>query len=159
MRGVAMGRLEENDRVLLDAAIEAAQASASEGGIPIGSALGTAQGEIVCSGHNMRVQSGDTTAHAETVCLRNAGRRRDWDKLVLATTLSPCVMCCGAVLLHRIPRIVIGESESFLGDEELLVSRGVELVHAKDQRCVAMMRDFMEQYPDLWAEDIGIPGS
>ncbi|MFG0258140.1 MAG: nucleoside deaminase [Phycisphaerales bacterium JB043] len=153
-----MASLTEGELVLLDAAIESARRGASEGGIPIGAALGTAGGEVVATGHNLRVQSGDTTAHAETVCLRNAGRRRDWHSLVMATTLSPCVMCCGALLLHRIPRIVIGEHETFMGDEELLRSRGVELVIANNEECVSMMRAFIGSNSDLWNEDIGVVG-
>ncbi|MHC4976377.1 MAG: nucleoside deaminase [Planctomycetota bacterium] len=145
------------DRALLDAALGAARESLSQGGIPIGAALGTSDGELVSTGHNLRVQTGDTTAHAETACMRNAGRRRDWHTLIMATTLSPCVMCCGAALLHRIPRLVIGEHETFMGDEELLRSRGVELVVADDRECVEMMRSFIDANPSLWNEDIGIP--
>lgn len=146
------------DRSLLDAAYEQAVKSRGEGGIPIGAALGSADGVVLALGHNLRVQTGDTTAHAETVCLRRAGRRRDWSRLTLATTLSPCVMCCGAALLHRIPRVVIGEHETFTGDEELLRSRGVELIVAADERCTGLMRAFIAERPELWGEDIGEPG-
>ena len=151
--------LSPEDSLLLDAAVEQARKSLAEGGIPIGAALGTPDGTPVALGHNLRVQTGDSTAHAETVCLRNAGRRRDWHTLTLATTLSPCVMCCGAALLHRIPRVVIGEHHTFLGDEPLLRERGVELVLADDARCVELMRDFIETRPELWDEDIGVPPS
>lgn len=153
----AGGRLSPADRKLLDAAIAQARKSQSEGGVPIGAALGTPDGTIVALGHNLRAQTGDTTAHAETVCMRNAGRRRDWHTLTLATTLSPCVMCSGAALLHRVPRIIIGERDTFLGEEDLLRSRGVELVHAHDPACVELMRDFIENHRDLWDEDIGVP--
>lgn len=154
---MGMGEVGGADRRLLEAAYAQAVKSGREGGIPIGAALGAADGTVVALGHNLRVQTGDSTAHAETVCLRNAGRRRDWHRLTLATTLSPCVMCCGAALLHRIPRIVIGERETFVGDEELLASRGVELVHANDGRCAALMRRFIAEHPELWDEDIGVP--
>ena len=147
----------EFDLALLDAAVEQAERSLAQGGIPIGAALGSPGAGVVAAGHNLRVQSGDTTAHAETACMRAAGRRRDWHTLTMATTLSPCVMCCGAALLHRIPRIVIGENDTFRGDEELLEERGVALVHADDERCVRMMRRFIAERPDLWDEDIGVP--
>ncbi|MEQ9616492.1 MAG: nucleoside deaminase [Phycisphaerales bacterium] len=145
------------DLALLEAAIEQARKSAGEGGIPIGSALGTPDGEIVARGHNMRVQSGDTTAHAEVSCVRNAGRRRDWHTLTLASTLSPCVMCSGTAILHKIPRVVIGESETFLGAEDLMDATGITLVKLRDPRCIELMRAFISQHPDLWNEDIGIP--
>lgn len=153
----SVGIMTEGARRLLDAAFEQARKSEREGGIPIGAALGTAEGVVLSVGHNLRVQTGDTTAHAETVCLRQAGRRRDWRALTLATTLSPCVMCCGAALLHRIPRIVIGENHTFCGDESLLVSRGVELIVAHDLRCTELMERFITEHPDLWNEDIGVP--
>ncbi len=143
------------DRALLDAAIEEAERSLSRGGIPIGAALGDATGAVLSRGHNERVQTGDPTAHAEIVCLRRAGRRRDWRGLTLATTLSPCCMCAGAIALYRIGRVVIGESETFLGDEAALAARGVTLVHAADERCVTLMRQLISQRPDLWNEDIG----
>ena len=146
-----------HDQALLDAALAQAEKSLAEGGIPIGSALGTPDGTIVALGHNLRVQTGDSTAHAETVCMRHAGRRRDWHTLTLASTLSPCVMCCGAALLHRIPRIIIGENHTFQGDEALLTDRGVELVQAHDLRCVALMERFITERPELWNEDIGVP--
>lgn len=154
----APGALTAVDRGLLDAAIGQAEKSRSEGGIPIGAALGTAVGTVVSLGHNLRVQTGDSTAHAETVCIRNAGRRRDWHRLILATTLSPCVMCAGATLLHRVPRVVIGECETFAGEPELLRSRGVEVVFADDAVCRGLMADFVRAHPALWDEDIGVPG-
>lgn len=144
-------------RALLDAAVEQAEKSWAEGGIPIGSALGTPDGAIVAAGHNQRVQTGDTTAHAEIVCMRNAGRRRDWHTLTLATTLSPCVMCTGAALLHRVPRIVIGENRTFMGAEDLLKEAGVELIHMNDPRCIELMERMIREKPELWNEDIGVP--
>jgi cytosine deaminase len=145
------------ERTLLDAAIEQAAKSAREGGIPIGAALGSPGAGIVAAGHNLRVQGGDPTAHAETACIRAAGRRRDWASLTMATTLSPCIMCTGTALLYRIPRIVIGENRTFLGAEDLLAQRGISFTVADDPRCIAMMETFIRERPDLWNEDIGDP--
>ena len=140
----------------LDAAIEQAEKSWAEGGIPIGSTLVDNKGTIVSRGHNERVQSGDPTAHAEVVCIRNAGRRRDWKTCTLVSTLSPCVMCSGTTLLLGIPRVIIGENRNFLGAEELLCSNGVDIRVLNDDRCIALMRRLKEEKPDLWAEDIGL---
>lgn len=145
------------DRRLFGAALEQARKSMREGGIPIGAALGAADGTVLALGHNLRVQSGDTTAHAETVCLRNAGRRRDWPDLTLATTLSPCIMCTGATLLHRVRRVVIGESRTFRGAEDLLEEQGVALVHLDDDACRGLLERFIGAHPEIWDEDIGIP--
>jgi len=144
------------EQVWLDAAIVEAEKSWSEGGIPIGSTLVDEGGSIVSCGHNMRVQNGDPTAHAEVVCIRNAGRRRDWKSLTLVSTLSPCIMCTGTTLLFGIPRVIIGENENFLGAEELLCSNGVEIEVIHDVRCVALMQRLINEKPDLWAEDIGL---
>lgn len=144
-------------QALLDEAIQEAEAGLAEGGIPIGSVLADAHGVVVARGHNLRVQTGDTTAHAETVCMRHAGRRRDWAQLTLVSTLSPCIMCTGASLLHRIPRVVIGENETFMGAEDLMRQYGVELIHLDDPRCKQLMRQFIADRPDLWNEDIGDP--
>ena len=145
------------DRLTLDAAIQQARKSLAEGGIPIGSALATADGTIIAAGHNRRVQDDDPIAHAETVCIRNAGRRRDWHELILATTLSPCAMCSGTAVLHRIKRIVIGENQSFQGREDWLRAEGIELVHAEDVTCLELMARFIAEKPELWDEDIGLP--
>ena len=144
------------EQAWLDVAIEEAEKSWSEGGIPIGSTLVDDSGVIVSRGHNQRVQHGDPTAHAEVVCIRNAGRRRDWGSLTLISTLSPCVMCTGTTLLFGIPRVIIGENENFLGAEELLCSNGVDIKVLNDDRCIALMRRLKEEKPDLWAEDIGL---
>src|SRR5215472_13012795 len=103
-----------DDKKLLQEAIAEALAGLREGGLPIGSVLADGQGRIVARGHNLRVQTGDPTAHAETVCIRNAGRRRDWAELTLVSTLSPCIMCAGTSLLYRIPRVIIGENQNFM---------------------------------------------
>lgn len=145
------------DQLALNAAIAQAEKSRSEGGIPIGAALMDANGTIVALGHNLRVQTGDPTAHAETVCIRNAGRRRDWHTLTMATTLSPCAMCSGTAVLHRIPRIIIGENQTFKGREDWLAAAGTELRVLNDPRCIAMMDQFIRERPELWNEDIGTP--
>ena len=145
------------DQLALDAAYEQAGKSAAEGGIPIGSSLMDARGEIVARGHNLRVQTGDPTAHAEMVCIRNAGRRRDWHTLTMATTLSPCAMCSGTAVLHRIPRLVIGENRTFQGRERWLVDAGTRVVILDDDRCAQLLGRFIREHPEIWDEDIGIP--
>jgi cytosine/creatinine deaminase len=152
-----MTDLQPTDQRALDAAIAQAKKSAAEGGIPIGAALMNTDGVIVALGHNQRVQTGDPTAHAETVCIRNAGRRRDWHTLTMATTLSPCAMCSGTAILHRIPRLIIGENKTFVGREDWLCDAGVELVILEDPRCIGMMERFIRENPSLWDEDIGVP--
>ena len=145
-----------NDASLLEFALEEARAGLREGGLPIGSVLVDKRGAVVARGHNLRVQSGDPTAHAETVCIRNAGRRRDWPELTLVSTLSPCIMCTGTSLLYRIPRVIVGENRNFLGAEDLFRQHGVELVVLDDAECVEMMGKFIREHPDLWNEDIGL---
>ena len=140
----------------MSAAIEQAEKSWSEGGIPIGSVLAHPQtGEIVARGHNQRVQQDDPTAHAEVVGIRSAGRRRDWSSLTLVSTLSPCCMCSGTAMLFRIPRIVIGENRSFMGAEDWMRSVGIELTVLDDAVCISLMDRLIREKPDLWAEDIG----
>ena len=139
------------------AAIEEARQGLAEGGIPIGSAL-VIDGKIVGRGHNRRVQKKSAILHAEMDALENAGRLRasDYRRAVLYSTLSPCDMCSGAVLLYGIPTIVIGESVTFQGPEAYTRSRGVELVILDDPECIALMRDFIAARPELWNEDIGV---
>jgi creatinine deaminase len=144
-----------NDQELLQEALEEARKGLREGGLPIGSVLANQQGQIVARGHNLRVQSGDPTAHAETVCLRNAGRRRDWAELTLVSTLSPCIMCTGTALLFRISRVVIGENRNFKGAEDLFQQHGTSVVSLDDAECIRMMREFISAHADLWKEDIG----
>jgi len=144
-----------DDLALLREALVEARLGLTEGGLPIGSVLSDNSGRIVARGHNLRVQTGDPTAHAETVCIRNAGRRRDWPELTLVSTLSPCIMCTGTSLLYRIPRVVIGENRNFLGAEDLFRQHGVRIVVLDDAECIHMMRDFIQARPDLWNEDIG----
>jgi len=144
-----------NEKALLAEAIEEARKGLREGGLPIGSVLADRAGRIVARGHNLRAQTGDPTAHAETVCIRNAGRRRDWAELTLVSTLSPCIMCTGTSLLYRIPRVIIGENRNFLGAEDLFRQRGVEVIVLDDAECVQMMSEFIRTHADLWNEDIG----
>ena len=145
-----------NPRGLLGAALAEARRGLNEGGLPIGSVLANMDGESVARGHNLRVQSGDPTAHAEVVCIRNAGRRRDWNRLVLVSTLSPCVMCTGTALLFKIPVVIIGENTNFKGAEDLFLRAAVQLMNLDDQECKSMMSNFISQHPDLWNEDIGL---
>ena len=148
-----------DDRLLLKEAIAEARLGLSEGGIPIGSALVDFTGTIISRGHNLRIQTADPTAHAEVVCIRNAGRRTDWHKLVLVSTLSPCIMCTGTSLLYRIPKVIIGENQTFKGAEKLFADHGVQSIVLQDQECIEMMRAFIQAHPDIWNEDIGVPGT
>ena len=140
----------------MTAAYEEAKKGLMEGGLPIGSVLMDQKYRIVARGHNMRVQNGDPTAHAEVVCIRNAGRRRDWTELTLFSTLSPCIMCTGTSLLFRIPRVIVGENQNFMGAEDLFAANGVEYHVLNDIRCIDIMADFIRNHPDLWNEDIGL---
>ncbi len=141
----------------LDAALAEAHQGLAEGGIPIGSVL-VIDGAIVGRGHNRRVQQGSAILHAEMDCLENAGRltANDYRRSTLYTTLSPCDMCSGAILLYRIPRVVIGENLTFTGAEALLVSRGVDLAVLDNADCIELMRRFIHENPVLWNEDIGV---
>ncbi|HEX4683796.1 MAG TPA: nucleoside deaminase [Gemmatimonadaceae bacterium] len=140
----------------LDAAVDEARRGAAEGGIPIGSVL-VIDDRIVGRGHNQRIQKGSAVLHAEMDCLERAGRLLavDYRRATLYSTLSPCDMCSGTVLLYGIPRVVIGENLTFRGPEDYLRSRGIALDVRNDERCVAMMRAFIAERPDLWNEDIG----
>ena len=141
----------------IDAAIAEAQAGLAERGIPIGSVL-VHEGRIIGRGHNRRVQRGSAVLHAEMDALENAGRlpAAVYARSVLYTTLSPCAMCSGAILLYRIPRVVVGENATFRGEEDLLRSRGVEVTVLQDGRCIEMMQRFIREQPVLWNEDIGV---
>jgi cytosine deaminase len=141
----------------IDAAIAEAQAGLAEGGIPIGSVL-VHEGRIIGRGHNRRVQRGSAILHAEMDALESAGRlpATVYTRSVLYTTLSPCAMCTGAILLYRIPRVVVGENATFRGEEDLLRSRGVEVTVLQDGRCIEMMQRFIRERPVLWNEDIGV---
>jgi len=140
----------------LAAAIQEAEQGLREGGIPIGSVI-VWQGKILGRGHNRRVQKGSAVLHGEMDALENAGRQPAavYRDATLYTTLSPCAMCSGAILLYGIRRVIIGENKTFRGEEELLKNRGVALEVRQDERCVQMMKKFIRDHPDLWDEDIG----
>jgi len=135
-------------------ALGQARVSLAAGGVPVGAVL-AAGGEVVAAGHNERVQRGDPVAHGEISCLRNAGRRPSYKDTTLYTTLSPCPMCTGAILLFQIPRVVVGEAETFVGDLDFLAVKGVDVLLLDDPDCKAAMREFQERFPQVWSEDIG----
>ena len=141
----------------LAAAIAEARKGQEAGGIPIGSVL-VIDGKIVARGHNQRVQKGSAVLHAEMDCLENAGRltAADYQRATIYSTLSPCDMCSGAILLYGIPRVVVGENQTFQGPEDYVRSRGVDVKIANDPTCIQLMRDFIAGRPDLWNEDIGV---
>lgn len=141
----------------MDAAVAEAIAGRDEGGIPIGSVL-VIDDHIVGRGHNRRVQRGSPVLHAEIDCLENAGRLSagDYARSALYTTLSPCDMCSGAVLLYEIPRLVVGENRTFRGPEEYVRTRGVHVEIVDDRRCIDLMKSFIASHPELWNEDIGV---
>ena len=140
---------------LLATAVDEARAGLAEGGIPIGAALFAADGTLLGSGHNRRVQDGDPSMHAETAAFRAAGRQRDYRKTVMVTTLSPCWYCSGLVRQFGIGAVVIGEARTFAGGHDWLAEHGVSVTVLDDERCVTMMNDFIAANPELWAEDIG----
>lgn len=143
----------EDDRRLLRVAYNEAKAGFDEGGCPIGSVLAR-DGAIVAQGRNQRVQQGDPIAHGEMDALRKAGRQKTYRDTVLYTSLSPCMMCSGTIIQFGIPRVVIGDTRNFGGNENFLQSRGVEVVIADDPDCIALMQRFIRERPGLWAEDI-----
>ena len=141
----------------LQAAIDEAKKGLADGGIPIGSVL-VCEGKIIGRGHNQRVQRGSVIHHAEMNCLENAGRLKAavYQKCALYSTLSPCPMCSGAVILYKIPRIIIGENLTFKGPEDYVRSQGVKVDVLQDTECIKLMRDFIAARPELWNEDIGV---
>ena len=146
-----------DDSSFLAAAIAEARIGVSEGGIPIGAAL-VVDGQVVATGRNRRVQQGSAIRHGETDCLENAGRlpAKVYARATMYTTLSPCHMCSGAVLLYGIPRVVVGENRTFMGAEDLLREHGVEVLVLDDSECVDLMTTFIRDNPTLWNEDIGV---
>src|SRR4249919_2771098 len=148
------GQADQADAEMMALALHQAQVSLDAGGVPVGAAL-AAGGQLIAAGHNERVQGGDPVAHGEISCLRNAGRRPSYLDTTLYTTLSPCQMCTGAILLFQIPRVVVGEAETFAGDLPFLTDRGVEIVLLDDEGCMAAMQEFQTRYPQIWSEDIG----
>ena len=153
------GQADQTDREMMALALQQARISLDGGGVPVGAVLaaGSArQGwQLIAAGHNERVQRGDPVAHGEIACLRNAGRRPSYLDTTLYTTLSPCQMCTGAILLFQIPRVVVGEAQTFAGDLGFLSDRGVEIVLLDDEGCMAAMQEFQTRYPQIWSEDIG----
>jgi cytosine deaminase len=141
----------------LKAAIDQARKSLSEGGIPIGSVL-VHDGKIIGQGHNCRVQTGSPIDHGETNCLRNAGRlpAKVYRECTIYSTLSPCPMCSGAIVLYKIPRVVVGENKTFLGAEDYLRANGIQVEVVQDGECIQLMADFIAAKPELWREDIGV---
>ena len=141
----------------LNAAIEQARKSLSEGGIPIGSVL-VHEGKIIGQGHNCRVQTGSPIDHGEMNCLRNAGRlgAKGYQSCTIYSTLSPCPMCSGAIVLYKIPRVVVGENQTFLGVEDYMRSQGIQVDVVQDPDCIQLMQDFIRANPQLWNEDIGV---
>ncbi|MHA1190624.1 MAG: nucleoside deaminase [Alphaproteobacteria bacterium] len=145
--------LTDTDRKFLKIAYDEALAGFNEGGCPIGSSL--AQGDrLIAQGRNQRVQGGDPIAHGEMDCLRKAGRQKSYRNMTLYTSLSPCMMCSGTIIQFEIPRVVVGENVNFGGNEDFLRSRGVEVIVADDPDCIALMKRFIAEKPELWAEDI-----
>jgi creatinine deaminase len=145
---------DDQDTNMMALALEQARVSLEAGGVPVGAVL-AAVDTVLAVGHNERVQHGDPVAHGEIACLRNAGRRPSYSDTTLYTTLSPCQMCTGAILLFQIPRVVVGEARTFAGDLDFLRDRGVEIVLLDDPACVAAMAEFQARYPQVWSEDIG----
>jgi len=145
------------DRALLALAIDQARIGRDEGGVPIGAVLVDEDGAVLGAGHNRRIQQGSAIRHGETDALENAGRlpASVYRRSTMVTTLSPCDMCTGAILLYGIPRVIIGENRTFMGAEDLLRSRGVEVVNLGSDECVALMQDFITAHPEIWNEDIG----
>jgi cytosine deaminase len=141
----------------LNAAIQQAKKSLSEGGIPIGSVL-VHEGKIIGQGHNCRVQTGSAIDHGEMNCLRNAGRlpAKVYGSCTIYSTLSPCPMCSGAIVLYKIPRVVVGENQTFLGAEDYMRSQGIQVDVVQDPECIQLMQDFIHANPQLWNEDIGV---
>ena len=153
------GQADPTEREMMALALHQAQVSLDAGGVPVGAVLAAGEAgqgrQLIAAGHNERVQRGDPVAHGEIACLRNAGRRPSYLDTTLYTTLSPCQMCTGAILLFQIPRVVVGEAQTFAGDLGFLADRGVEVVLLGDEGCMAAMQEFQARYPQIWSEDIG----
>lgn len=145
--------LNEIDRKFLKIAYEEAKAGYDEGGCPIGAALASGD-TLIASGRNQRVQQGDPIAHGEMDCLRQAGRQKNYKGMTLYTTLSPCMMCSGTIVQFGIERVIVGEDVNFEGNVDFLRQRGVEVILADDAECIALMKKFIAEKPDLWLEDI-----
>ena len=147
----------DEDRIFMKRAWEEAEKGYHEGGVPVGAVMVEA-GQVIASGRNQRVQAGDPVAHGEMDCLRQAGRRPHYKGVTLYTTLSPCMMCTGAILQFEVPRVVVGEDQNFAGNLAFLAERGVEVVLLNDQACIDLMARFIQERPELWNEDIAEEG-
>nr|WP_255685876.1 nucleoside deaminase [Pseudonocardia sp. TRM90224] len=147
-----------DESALMDVALDEARAGLAEGGIPIGAALVGADGTVLGSGHNRRVQDGDPSMHAETAAFRAAGRQRDYRNTIMVTTLSPCWYCSGLVRQFGIGAVLIGEARTFHGGHDWLAEHGVRVTLLDDDRCAGLMTTFIAEHPELWHEDIGEPG-
>lgn len=144
-----------NPRMLLDVALREARTGLAEGGIPIGAAIFTRDGQLVGAGHNRRVQHGDPSAHGETDAFRNAGRQRSYRDLIMVTTLAPCWYCSGLIRQFGFRTVIVGESQTFQGGIESLRALGVEVIDLASEECIALLRGFIEAHPEVWNEDIG----
>lgn len=148
-------KINQSDSELFEHALSEAKRGLAEGGVPVGAALALGS-DLIAVGRNERVQQRDPIAHGEMSCLRNAGRQRTYEGMTLYTTLSPCEMCTGAILLFGIKRLVVGEASTFEGDLSVFERNGVEVILLNDERCMQLMKEFQERYPEVWAEDIGV---
>jgi len=140
---------------MLTVAVEEARRGLAEGGVPVGAALFSVDGELLGRGHNQRVQKGDPSVHGETDAFRNAGRRRNYRDTIMVTTLAPCWYCSGLIRQFAIPTVLVGESQTFYGGLDWLRDAGVEVIDMNSGECIEMMRTFIEQHPEIWYEDIG----
>ena len=147
------GTATANDHTFMAAALQEAKTGYDEGGVPVGAVM-VEDGVIIGRGHNRRVQDGNPVSHGETDCMKNTGRRPDYSRVTMYTTLSPCMMCTGTILQFGIPRVVIGEAENFAGNIDFLHERGVEVVLLNDRDCIELMSRFIAERPELWYEDI-----
>ncbi len=148
-----LGTATDNDKKFMTLALEQARTGYDEGGVPVGAVM-VEDGKIVSRGRNRRVQEGNPISHGETDCMKNAGRRSDYSRVTMYTTLSPCMMCTGTILQFGIQRVVIGEHQNFSGNIDFLSERGVEVVLLNDRDCIELMSKFIGERPDLWYEDI-----
>lgn len=148
-----MTTVNQQDAGFMKLALDEARTSYDEGGVPVGAVM-VEDGEIIGRGHNRRVQDGNPISHGETDCMKNAGRRPDYTRVTMYTTLSPCMMCAGTIVQFGIGRIVVGEDQNFPGNIDFLKSRGVDVTLLDDPACKDLMRKFIEERPDLWHEDI-----
>ena len=134
---------------LMAVAVQEAKLGYSEGGVPVGAVIATENGEIIAQGHNMHHQNGDPTSHGETQCVRNAGRRRDWNELTLVTTLSPCAMCSGTIVMLNFKRVIVGDRQSYHGKTEWLDNAGIPVIFMDDSDCIKLMDNMLRERPDL----------